>query len=62
MNTVEKAALLRNRDEIVQYVDFLYIKDKLLAYGVLNLQQLEDVDCEVTILFLKIFFFILTIL
>lgn len=47
MNTVEKAALLRNRDAIVQNVDFTYIKDKLLAYGVLNLQELEDVDCEV---------------
>lgn len=48
MNTVEKAALLRNRDAIVQNVDFTYIKDKLLAYGVLNTEELEDVDCEVS--------------
>ena len=49
MNTVEKAALLRNRDAIVQNVDFTYIKDQLLTYGVINAEQLEDVDCEVSL-------------
>ena len=48
MNTVEKAALLRNRDAIVQSVDFTYIREKLVAYGVLNVQQAEDVNCEVS--------------
>lgn len=48
MNTVEKAALLRNRDAIVQNVEFTYIKEKLVAYGVLNVQEVEDVDCEVS--------------
>lgn len=48
MNTVEKASLLRNRDEIVKNVDFMYIKDKLLAYGVVSSQDLEDIDCEVS--------------
>ena len=49
MNTVEKTALLRNRDAIVQNVDFTYIKDQLLTYGVINAEQLEDVDCEVSL-------------
>lgn len=47
MNTVEKAALLRNRDAIVQNVEFNYIKEKLVAYGVLSVQEVQDVDCEV---------------
>ena len=47
MNTVEIAALLRNRDAIVQNVDFAYIKDKLLAFGVLDMEQFEVVDCQV---------------
>lgn len=48
MNTVEKAALLRNRDAIVQNVEFNYIKEKLVAYGVLSVQAVQDVDCEKT--------------
>ena len=50
MNTVEKAALLRNRDAIVQNVDFTYIREKLVAYGVLTVEQVEDVNCEVSFL------------
>ncbi|XP_046440097.1 apoptotic protease-activating factor 1-like isoform X2 [Daphnia pulex] len=48
MNTVEKAALLRNRDAIVQSVDFTYVREKLVAYGVLTVHQAEDVNCEKT--------------
>lgn len=48
MNTVEKAALLRNRDAIVQSVDFTYVREKLVAYGVLTVHQAEDVNCEVS--------------
>ena len=50
MNTVEKAALLRNRDAIVQNVDFTYIREKLVAYGVLTVEEVEDVNCEVSFL------------
>jgi len=48
MNSVEEAALLVHRDAIVQNVDFVYIKDKLLAYEVLNIDDIEDIDCQVS--------------
>jgi hypothetical protein len=48
MNSVERAALLVHRDTIVQDVDFNYIKEKLLAYSILNHEELEEIDYEVS--------------
>ena len=48
MNTVEKTALVLHRDAIVQNVDFVYIKDKLIAYKVIDLEDLETIECEVS--------------
>lgn len=48
MNYFEKLALIIHRDAIVQNVDFVYIKDKLLAYEILNTEALEEIDCEVS--------------
>ena len=48
MNTVEKTALLVHREAIVQNVEFSYVKDKLLAYKVINVESLEIIECEVS--------------
>ncbi len=48
MNSVERTALLFHRDTIVQNVDLAYIKEKLLAYGILNHEELEEIDYEKT--------------
>lgn len=52
MNTVEKAALKLHKEAIVDNVDFVYIKDKLLAYKVINLDELETIECEVSCKFI----------
>ena len=48
MNSVERTALLFHRDTIVQNVDLAYIKEKLLAYSILNHEELEEIDYEKT--------------
>ena len=47
MNAVERTALLMHRDTIVQCVDFVYIKDILIAKAVINNEELEEIDYEV---------------
>ena len=49
MNTIERAALLVHRDTIVQSVDLVYIKEKLIAYGIINNEELEEIDYEVSL-------------
>jgi len=47
MNAVERSALLMHRDTIVQSVDLEYIKDTLIAKGVINNEEMEEIDYEV---------------
>ena len=47
MNAVERTALLVHRDTIVQSVDLVYIKDSLIANGVINNEEMEEIDYEV---------------
>ena len=47
MNAVERTALLRHRDSIVQCVDLLYIKDILISTKVINNEEWEEIDYEV---------------
>lgn len=51
MNSVERTALLRHRDMIVDSVDLTYLKEKLIAYDVLNSEELEEIDYEVLTFF-----------
>jgi len=48
MNAVERTALLRHRDSIVQCVDLLYIKDILISTKVINNEEWEEIDYEKT--------------
>lgn len=57
MNTIERASLLINREVLVSNVEFAYIKDKLLAYGLLHSESLEYIENEVIYLPSKYIFF-----
>lgn len=50
MNTIERTSLLLNREELVFTVGFDYIKDNLLAYGLLQCESLEDIENQVIII------------
>ena len=54
MNPVQRTALLNLRNKIVDSVDFNYIKEKLVAYGILNHEELEEIDYEVNRAFVRL--------